>query len=69
MTAVEVRREEILAVAEQHELELQEALNDVRLVVKRPFEVGEHLKTYVGAHPLPWLATALLLGVWFGSRD
>lgn len=66
--SAEVRREQLLAVAEQHEAELQQALRDVRLAVKRPFEIAEQVKNQVVDHPVPWLMSALLVGVWLGNR-
>jgi hypothetical protein len=66
--SAELQREHLLAVAQQHDVELQHALLDLRDAVKRPFDVAEHLKTQVSDHPVPWLVSALLIGVWLGSR-
>lgn len=55
------RRHEI----EQHTQEFQEALQNLREAAKRPLGVAESIRD----HPLPWLAGALLFGLWLGSRN
>lgn len=58
-------RQELLAVAARHEQELEQALQDVKQAVQRPFAIGER----IAANPVPWLIGGLLIGLWLGSRN
>ena len=62
-------REVLVSSLERDEEELEQALDELKLAVQRPFAVGEHLAEHIGEHPWPWLAGALLFGLWLGSRD
>ena len=61
-------RQQLLASAERDERELERALGDVRRAVQRPFAIGSRVRAHIGAHPVPWLAAGLCLGLWLGSR-
>lgn len=62
------RRQALVATAARDELELQQALADLKRAVRRPFEVGAHVRERLGAHPLPFLLGSVLVGLWLGSR-
>lgn len=68
MSANGNRRQQLVAAAARDELELQQALADLKRAVRRPFEVGEQVRERIGAHPLPFLLGSVLVGVWLGSR-
>lgn len=61
-------RQRLLASAERDERELERALGDVRRAVQRPFAIRRRVGAHIGAHPVPWLAAGLCLGLWLGSR-
>jgi hypothetical protein len=50
---------------EQHSQEFHEALDKLREATKRPLGLADSIRE----HPLTWLAGALLVGVWLGSRN
>lgn len=62
-------RDALVSSLERDEEELEQALGELKLAVRRPFAVGEHVARHIGEHPLPWLAGALLIGLWLGSRN
>jgi hypothetical protein len=62
----EERRAELLDAVARHERELDRAVADLKEAVRRP--LATRVRGQIGAHPLPWFATALLLGCWLGSR-
>lgn len=62
-------REALVSSLERHEEELEQAFDELKLAVQRPFAIGDHVAQHIGEHPLPWLAGALLFGLWLGSRD
>lgn len=64
----EEQRAELLEQAERHERELARAVEDLKGAVRRPFAVATRMREQLGAHPLPWMLSALLIGVWLGSR-
>jgi hypothetical protein len=61
-------RQRLLASAERHEEELEQALSDLGRAVARPFAVGRNMGAHIARHPLPWLAASLLVGVWLAAR-
>jgi len=61
-------RQQLLASAERDQKELERALGDVRRAVQRPFAIGSRVGAHIGAHPVPWLAAAVCVGLWLGSR-
>ncbi len=67
MTADE-QRAQLLERARRHERQLQSAVADLNGAVRRPFELPDRLRERVGANPLPWTISALLIGFWLGSR-
>lgn len=68
MSALNGKRQELVAAAARDEIELKRALADLKRAVRRPFEVGEQVRERFGAHPLPFLLGSVLVGVWLGSR-
>lgn len=68
MNDVQVR-EAIVSSLERHEEELEQALDELKQAVQRPFAIGDRVAEHIGEHPLSWLAGALLIGLWLGSRD
>ena len=64
MKNIDIEREVLVQSVTAHERELEVALADVRGAVQRTLAVGEH----VAKHPLPWLVSGLLAGVWLGHR-
>lgn len=57
-------REELLKDLEREEIELREAVDDLRRAVSRPFErIGQAVE-----RPGPWLLAGVLIGVWLGFR-
>jgi len=66
--SADAQRHELIAGVESHERELEQALDDLRRALHRPFAVGDHLGEHVSEHPLPWLVSSLLAGLWLGSR-
>jgi hypothetical protein len=58
-------RQELLASAARHEQELEQALDDIKVAVHRPFAVAER----IAENPWPWLIGSLLIGLWLGSRN
>lgn len=67
MTAME-ERQALVVAATQHRQEVQRALADLKNAVQDSFAVGDQLWKHIGQHPLPWLVTGLLAGLWLGSR-
>jgi hypothetical protein len=67
MTDIE-RREALLESVERHEAELGQALDEFKEAVRRPFQVADHVRDHIGARPLPWLLSSMLIGVWLGSQ-
>jgi hypothetical protein len=67
MSDPETRRQ-LLQTVDRDEAELERALVDLKRAAARPFAIGTQLREHVVAHPLPWLAAALLVGVWLGRR-
>ena len=61
-------RQRLLASAERDEEELERALGDVKRAVQRPFAIGSRVGAHIGAHPVPWLAVAVCIGLWLGRR-
>jgi hypothetical protein len=61
-------RRQLLATAQRHQAEMEQALGDLKRAARRPFAIGGRVGEEIGAHPLPWLAASLLIGVWLGSR-
>ncbi len=57
-------RQRLLASAERHEQELEDALGDLKQAVQRPFAIADHIRQ----HPLPWLVGCLMIGLWLGNR-
>lgn len=68
MNDVQVR-EAIVSSLERHEEELEQALDELKQAVQRPFAIGDRVAEHIGEHPLSWLVGALLIGLWLGSRD
>ncbi len=64
MSNVEGERGALIASVQSHQRELEVAMGDLRRALHRPFAVGEQMSE----HPLPWLISGLLVGIWFGSR-
>lgn len=64
----EDQRAELVAQTERHERELERAVADLKGAVRRPFAVATRVREQVDAHPLPWMLSALLVGIWLGSR-
>ena len=62
-------REALVSSLERHEEDLEQALDELKVAVQRPFAIGERVAQHIGEHPLPWIAGALLIGLWLGSRD
>ena len=67
MTDVE-RRDELLESVDRHEAELEDALNDFKQAVRRPFAVMDQVGDRIAGRPLPWLLSSMLIGLWLGSR-
>lgn len=61
-------RQQLLAAAGRDLETLENALMDLRRAVRRPLAIGSHVRAHIGAHPLRWLAAAVLAGVWLGRR-
>ncbi|HSQ01426.1 MAG TPA: hypothetical protein VL049_29750 [Candidatus Dormibacteraeota bacterium] len=61
-------RQQLLARAERDEDDLEKALVDVKRAVQRPLAIGSRVGEHIGAHPAPWLAAGVLVGLWLGSR-
>jgi len=61
-------RQQLLASAERHEEELEQALGDLGRAVSRPFAVRQNIGEQLAERPVPWLAASLLIGVWLASR-
>ena len=57
-------RQELLKNVEREELELREAVDDLKRAVSRPFEVLKQ----ASQKPGPWLLAGVLVGVWLGFR-
>lgn len=57
-------REDLLKNVEREEIELREAVDDLKRAVSRPFELLER----AGEKPVPWLLAGVLAGVWLGFR-
>jgi len=62
-------REALVSSLERDEEELEQALDELKVAVRRPFAIGENAAQHIAEHPLPWLVGALLVGLWLGSRD
>jgi hypothetical protein len=67
MTDVE-RRQALLESVDRHQAELGQALDDFKDAVRRPFQVADHVRDRIGEHPLPWLLSSILIGLWLGSQ-
>lgn len=67
MTTEECRAELIEAV-EQHEREFEVAVAQLKGAVQRPFGLVTRVREHLGTHPLSWMLSALLVGVWLGAR-
>jgi hypothetical protein len=61
-------RQQLLAVTERDEAELEHALVDLKRAVHRPFAIGSEVGEHIGAHLAPWLVAGVLIGLWLGSR-
>jgi hypothetical protein len=61
---IEERREQLVAEAEESERELKDALESLRRAAQRL-----HPAEQIQRHPLPWMFTGVLVGIWLGSRD
>jgi hypothetical protein len=61
-------RQQLLASAARDEEALEKALVDVRRAVQRPLAIGSRVTEHISAHPVPWLAAAVCIGLWLGSR-
>ena len=61
-------RAQLLAAATADLQAFENALSDVRRAVRRPLTVGRRVGSHIGTHPLPWLAAAVLAGVWLAHR-
>lgn len=57
-------REELLKNVEREEIELREAVHDLKRAVARPFALLKEATEKPG----PWLLAGVLLGVWLGFR-
>jgi hypothetical protein len=57
-------REALRRTVERDELELREAVDDLKRAVTRPLEIVEK----IAESPIPWLFCGVLLGVWLGAR-
>lgn len=67
MTDVTSRRD-LVAVAARERAELDAALGDLGRAVARPFAIGRRVREHIAAHPVGWLAAAVVVGVWLGRR-
>jgi hypothetical protein len=59
-------RQEMLSAAGRDTEALESALADLRRAVQRPFTIGTRVREHIGAHPVSWIAAALLAGIWLG---
>jgi hypothetical protein len=62
-------REALVTSVARHEEELEQALDELKEAVQRPFALGDHLAQHIGQHPIPWLVGAVVVGLWLGSRS
>jgi hypothetical protein len=62
------QRQALLRSVQRDQAELDRALADLKRAALRPFAIGDRVREHVGTHPLPWLAAALMVGVWLGRR-
>ena len=57
-------RQHLQQAIEEDQHELHQALDDLKVAASQTLDPG----AYVGGNPWPWLAGALLAGVWVGFR-
>jgi len=62
-------RQQLLEATERDEAELDRAIDELKQVVHRPFELTERVQAHITAHPIPWLIGGVLVGLWLGSRN
>ncbi len=64
MTEYDGEREVLREQVERDERELRRAFDDLMEAWNRPFRAIERF----ALHRAPWIFSAVLVGVWFGSR-
>lgn len=64
MTEYDAEREVLREQLVRDERELRRAFEDLKDAVNRPFRAIEH----VTQHHATWIFSAVLLGLWLGSR-
>ncbi len=57
-------REELRQSVERDQRQLQQALQELREAVTHPLGIDRQ----ISRHPLPWIFSGFLIGLWFGSR-
>ena len=57
-------REDLLQSVERDQRQLQQALQELREAVAHPLGIDRQ----ISRHPLPWIFSGFLIGLWFGSR-
>ncbi len=65
MTTASLERARVVARMDRDRRALREAVEALRFTARA--ELGP--RALFGRHPLPFLAGALLLGLWLGARD
>jgi hypothetical protein len=65
MTELDAERDVLEAQVERDERDLRRAFDDLKEVWSRPLRTLER----IASHPTPWLFSAILIGVWLGSRN
>ena len=61
-------RQQLRAAAAREHAELEAAVADLERAVARPFAIGRRVREHMAAHPVEWLAAAVIVGVWLGRR-
>ncbi len=60
-------REALVSSLERDEEQLEQALDELKEAVQRPFALSDHLAEHIRQHAWAWLAGALVVGLWLGS--
>jgi hypothetical protein len=61
-------RQQLCAAVQRDEQALQEAVTALRRAAQQSLDVRQRARQQLSAHPVGWVAAAVLLGLWLGQR-